>query len=259
MSQSYWIVSSNPTVYDSIEGFKNESEIDWGNCANNHIEIDDIVYIYITRPLQRIAIKTVVTKINYKKDELLEGNYQFNRDDEDTECNNFIRLKLVNFLDSELLSITHLQNNGINGNIQGKRRVEEDTLRYIQSIEKGDTSNFILFDKLEKELKKGLQLSKHSSSREIERRLENANKMPEQIQVLTTAFKRNPDVIYTVLRRANGICERCNQKAPFIRKSDNTPYLEVHHLKQLSKGGEDTVDNTIAVCPNCHRELHFGV
>ncbi len=61
-----------------------------------------------------------------------------------------------------------------------------------------------------------------------------------------------------MLNRANGICEKCKQKAPFIRKKDNTPYLEVHHKQQLSEGGDDSVENAIAVCPNCHRELHFG-
>ncbi|WP_147195697.1 HNH endonuclease [Rummeliibacillus stabekisii] len=36
------------------------------------------------------------------------------------------------------------------------------------------------------------------------------------------------------------------------------PNLEVHHIKRLADGEEDTVENAIAVCPNCHRELHFG-
>ena len=26
----------------------------------------------------------------------------------------------------------------------------------------------------------------------------------------------------------------------------------------LADGGADTVENAIAVCPNCHRELHYG-
>jgi len=32
----------------------------------------------------------------------------------------------------------------------------------------------------------------------------------------------------------------------------------VHHKKTLALGGEDTVDNSLALCPNCHREMHFG-
>ncbi|WP_079914142.1 HNH endonuclease [Paenibacillus sp. 32352] len=82
--------------------------------------------------------------------------------------------------------------------------------------------------------------------------------IPEVYEIRARMFKRNPDVIAEVLVRANGKCEKCGNPAPFNRASDGTPYLEVHHKKRLADGGEDTVDNAIAVCPNCHRELHFG-
>jgi len=36
------------------------------------------------------------------------------------------------------------------------------------------------------------------------------------------------------------------------------PYLEVHHVVPLAKDGSDTPENTVAICPACHRELHFG-
>jgi len=68
----------------------------------------------------------------------------------------------------------------------------------------------------------------------------------------TITYKRNPDVVAEVLLRANGICESCGFDAPFIRKSDQTPYLEVHHKKQLAHGGEDTIHNAIALCPNLY-------
>jgi len=82
--------------------------------------------------------------------------------------------------------------------------------------------------------------------------------IPETIAVLTKQFKRNPHVITEVLSRANGVCETCGNDAPFIRKSDGTPYLEVHHKHPLAEGGPDTVENAIALCPNCHRKEHFG-
>jgi 5-methylcytosine-specific restriction protein A len=34
--------------------------------------------------------------------------------------------------------------------------------------------------------------------------------------------------------------------------------LEVHHKIRLADGGFDTVENAIAVCPNCHRQCHHG-
>ncbi|MBC8673865.1 HNH endonuclease [Aeromonas hydrophila] len=51
---------------------------------------------------------------------------------------------------------------------------------------------------------------------------------------------------------------RSKHKAPFNRVSDGTPYLEVHHIQPLANGGEDTIQNTMALCPNCHRKRHFG-
>jgi 5-methylcytosine-specific restriction protein A len=55
-----------------------------------------------------------------------------------------------------------------------------------------------------------------------------------------------------------GVCEECKNAAPFFKKADGFPYLEVHHRVPLAKGGDDTVENGIALCPNCHRKFHFG-
>ncbi|NWD06389.1 HNH endonuclease [Pseudomonas gingeri] len=76
---------------------------------------------------------------------------------------------------------------------------------------------------------------------------------------LMPGYDRNPDVVAQVLLRAQGICEACAKPAPFRRSSNGTPYLEVHHIVQLAHGGDDSVDNAQALCPNCHREMHFGV
>jgi 5-methylcytosine-specific restriction protein A len=89
-------------------------------------------------------------------------------------------------------------------------------------------------------------------------RLAGAPKKPQKMLVLSTAYKRNPDVVAEVLDRANGECESCHEAAPFFRLTDGTPYLEVHHRLQLAQDGEDTVENAIALCPNCHRKSHFG-
>ena len=89
-------------------------------------------------------------------------------------------------------------------------------------------------------------------------RLRAANNRPRAITVVTTNYSRNPDVIAEVLDRAMGLCEGCRNPAPFPRRSNGTPYLEVHHVIQLADGGDDTVDNAMALCPNCHRKRHYG-
>lgn len=75
--------------------------------------------------------------------------------------------------------------------------------------------------------------------------------------VITNHYYRSPYITEFAKRRADGICELCKQPAPFKSK-DNIPYLETHHIHWLSKGGEDSIENTVAVCPNCHRKLHYA-
>jgi 5-methylcytosine-specific restriction endonuclease McrA/predicted RNA-binding protein with PUA-like domain len=111
----------------------------------------------------------------------------------------------------------------------------------------------------DQELEKRVEESRKLSREDRQRRRLEAPKIPLKTAVQQMVFHRNPDVIVEVLERANGICERCHQPAPFLRRSDNTPYLEVHHRIPLAEGGEDTVENAIALCPNCHREMHFGL
>lgn len=89
-------------------------------------------------------------------------------------------------------------------------------------------------------------------------RLKKAAKKPDQKIVHTIVFLRNPDVVAQKLSEAKGKCQHCNKSAPFKRATTGTPYLEVHHLVRLADGGDDTVENTIALCPNCHRERHYG-
>lgn len=91
-----------------------------------------------------------------------------------------------------------------------------------------------------------------------QQRLALADRVPRKITVETTVFLRNPDVVAEVLIRANGFCEICECAAPFLRRSDALPYLEVHHSTRLADGGEDSVKNAVAACPNCHRQAHFG-
>ena len=71
----------------------------------------------------------------------------------------------------------------------------------------------------------------------------------------TISYNRSAEVVRITKSRANGKCELCNKPAPFNDKK-GYPYLEAHHIKWLSDGGEDSTDNTVALCPNCHTKLH---
>ena len=111
---------------------------------------------------------------------------------------------------------------------------------------------------LKQEFTASVERSSRDTSEARRERLRRAQKNPDRIPVASYEFARNPDVVAEVLYLAKGICGQCVSMAPFARRSDGSPYLEVHHKVPLAAGGEDTVENAVALCPNCHRELHYG-
>ncbi|CAN7690440.1 HNH endonuclease signature motif containing protein [Rhizobium sp. LjRoot30] len=80
---------------------------------------------------------------------------------------------------------------------------------------------------------------------------------PALVQTIGIQFLRDPRVKAWVLKRAGGRCEACKLPAPF-KTLLGLHFLEVHHVKSLADGGSDTVSNAVAVCPNCHRALHYA-
>lgn len=81
---------------------------------------------------------------------------------------------------------------------------------------------------------------------------------PNRITSSNESFERDARVVKFILYQAAGTCEVCDQVSPF-RKDNGEPFLEVHHIKSLADGGSDFITNAVAACPNCHRELHYGV
>jgi hypothetical protein len=79
---------------------------------------------------------------------------------------------------------------------------------------------------------------------------------PRRARLEVWSYPRDPKVRDEVMRRAKDRCEFCG-KLGFM-KSDRTRYLESHHVIALAEDGEDRVTNVIALCPNDHRQAHFG-
>jgi len=113
-------------------------------------------------------------------------------------------------------------------------------------------------EELNAELKNEIVKARTDSQDIRRQRLEKAPKRPAVVQVTRAEFRRNGDVVAEVMFNANGVCEDCGCDAPFKRISDGTPYLEIHYVLPLAEGGDDTVENAVALCPNCHRKRHFA-
>ena len=69
--------------------------------------------------------------------------------------------------------------------------------------------------------------------------------------------ERSEAVRVYALRRAVGRCDGCGEDAPFKTKAGQ-PFLEVHHVRRMADGGPDVPRWVAALCPNCHRRVHYG-
>ena len=79
---------------------------------------------------------------------------------------------------------------------------------------------------------------------------------PSKRTTSVSIYERDPRIAELVKLEAKGKCDLCNKKGPFMDEVIGFPFLETHHVKWLSKGGKDSIDNTVALCPNCHRKMH---
>ncbi len=126
-------------------------------------------------------------------------------------------------------------------------------LRNVERIEKiiseieGTVNNGTA--KLEFEIKSALKIQTLNKPK--------GNQTPKAINTTTTTYPRDNEVVTWILHSAGDQCESCGCKAPFAT-GDGRPFLEVHHVRRLADGGSDTIENAVAVCPNCHRALHYA-
>ncbi|MWV39499.1 HNH endonuclease [Natrialba sp. INN-245] len=84
-----------------------------------------------------------------------------------------------------------------------------------------------------------------------------AESAPTSTSSTGRSYPRSDIVRKFALRVADGVCQGCEEEAPFLKKNGE-PFLEVHHLTRRSDGGPDDPANVIALCPNCHRRVHEG-
>ena len=109
---------------------------------------------------------------------------------------------------------------------------------------------------LEQEFREAVRKEESKPLEQLKNEAEKKSSQPFSDTVSTKIYHRDPTIAAYVKKRADGYCQLCGQKAPFNDKNGE-PYLESHHIDWLSKGGLDSSDNCVALCPNCHRKIHI--
>ena len=68
---------------------------------------------------------------------------------------------------------------------------------------------------LTNELERGTSRATKMSAKSRRAKIKKSPRKPRTVEVVTTAFVRNPLVVAEVLERARGVCEECGDPAPF--------------------------------------------
>jgi len=116
------------------------------------------------------------------------------------------------------------------------------------------TKNIFLLSEFDQEVSDSLNLSQADRLAKIQQ----LDGSPRRILIHSVGYTRSQHIVAERLFQAKGFCGYCGSPAPFNKKN-GSPYLEVHHVIPLAERGKDSLENTIALCPNCHREAHLGI
>ncbi|WP_235676730.1 HNH endonuclease [Bacillus mycoides] len=143
---------------------------------------------------------------------------------------------------------------------QTKQKDEEGLIRnvwiYPVKVIDDKASTIINEELLKQNYDKKEQKARRLTNEEVKNKAQEASSSRVGVRnIQSKTFDRNPYVTIYAKRWADGICQLCEKPAPFINK-EGEPYLETHHIEWLSQGGPDSIENTVALCPNCHKKMH---
>lgn len=128
-----WIFISNPNRFRMDDWLKVNQFIEF--VQNNNVQVNDIVYLYTTSPVQRIEYKLIVDKINIP--------YEFGIDDseyslmpglQDTFKDKLLcRFKLIKRVDDSDLHLSVLREHGLKSSMQSPFKVSGALLDHIEN------------------------------------------------------------------------------------------------------------------------------
>ena len=107
--KSTWIIPANPKVYDIISDFKKSDIMTWNHQSS--MELGDIIYIYMTKPMGYIKYKCQIIDIN----------------------DNIMTIKLMQEFNDNLLTFDLLNNYGLKS-VRSPRRIPDKLKNYLETI-----------------------------------------------------------------------------------------------------------------------------
>lgn len=240
------IRSGSPDTFDVDSYFKDNDVVYWRQSGYIQ-QIGDIIYIYVSNPIERIKYKTVVEEIDIP----FEDTY----DDKDywvdplkyeaSKSQIFMKLRLIAQGDAEELSYDTLEDKGfLKARPQGKKIMEDEFIQYVDSFLAEvclDEDDDYFGDQLKES--------------DIPKFPEGAVK-----EIKVNTYERNPQARKECIKHHGVNCSICGLSFEEMYGEVGKGYIHVHHIVPLSEIGEDyevdPINDLIPVCPNCHDMLH---
>ena len=225
-----WIISANGNIYNHAAAFVKYGYIDWTQKAK--YSIGDEIYIYCTRPYQKIMYKTRVVAISMRFDDI--NKYEKER------SGLYVRLKLIEQADNDNLSLEKLCANGLNAAPQGPIKMKKELEYYVDRF---------LNDNL---------ASNSFSELEVPNDCFEGAKSTIQVN----KYERSSIARMKCIEKYGCKCVVCGLEFEKMYGKIGRGFIHIHHKVPISSIGKtykvNYDDDLVPVCPNCHSMLHHG-
>ena len=237
----YWIVPSNDNTFRIADAMaKNGGIVDWRQ--SNKFSMGDIVFIYKSLPEQKVRFRMEVVGVSIPEDEALDQE-EFWTDKraffDGLGRSIYVRFKLIEEYEDDILSLHHLHEHGFKGNIQSVQGCPEEAIPFLEDPY-GNVNN---------------------DAYDVDYPVDD-DKLYEGalVKVMANKFERNRKAREKCVELKGFKCMVCGRDFVETYGDIGKNFIHVHHLVPISsirKEYELNVEKDLApVCPNCHYMLH---
>jgi len=236
----YWIVPGNDRIFRIGDALQAQNGLVY--WRSDRFSIGDIVFLYKTKPEQRIRYKMEVVEVRLTFDEIQDQEAFWT--DKDLYYSGIVsfysRFKLIEEYDDDVLSLEHLHEHGFSGVPQSVRECKDaDLLQFL--LHPHQMVNEDVYDVDYPE---------------------NDDKLYEGalLKVCVNKYERNQKARRECVAKKGYQCLVCGCDFETTYGEIGKNFIHVHHVTPISSIGEEyklNVDtDLVPVCPNCHYMLH---
>ncbi len=238
----YWIVPSNDHTFRIGDAIRAQNgSVDWR--MSNNFSVGDIVFVYKSKPEQCIRYRMEVTHINLYIDDCFDQEQFWS--DKATYFSGLgssvcARFKLQDVFEDDILSLHHLHEHGLKGDIRSVLMCKDSyllafLLNPYQTV--NDDEYDVDYPEADESLYEGALIT-----------------------VKANKYERNRHARQKCVEKKGYKCLVCGKDFEETYGVIGKNFIHVHHLVPISSIGKeyklDIDKDLVPVCPNCHYMLH---